>query len=377
MNNLMNILIKELREVFRDKKSLAMMLIIPIFIPLFTIGMSAFFNSTLNKPIEEYNKIGFNYQLSEIERQIAETMNIEVIEESTEDLKEKYQNGEISLCIIKEDNNYEINGNNNDTTSYASALVNKYLSIYKEYLQKEFLQDNKIDANKVLNIITISENIVDEENFYSYYITIYGFLFIIMAITVSSTYPATDATAGEKERGTLETLFTFPIKAKDIILGKFLSVSISSCVTGILSLILFIVSLVLANNMFDIFKEVNLMLSSTAIIIALVIIVLYSFLISGLCISVASKSKSFKEAQSALTPLNFICFFPSMIVFMANVKCTPLLSFVPFINYTLVFEEILSGTIDILNISLMLISTILIIVLVLSIIIKQYKSEIL
>ena len=48
-------------------------------------------------------------------------------------------------------------------------------------------------------------------------INISAFVFIIMAITVSATYPATDTTAGERERGTLETLLTFPIKSRDII----------------------------------------------------------------------------------------------------------------------------------------------------------------
>ena len=53
----------------------------------------------------------------------------------------------------------------------------------------------------------------------------------MMAITVSATYPATDTTAGERERGTLETLLTFPIKSKDIIVGKFLGVTVSSIIT--------------------------------------------------------------------------------------------------------------------------------------------------
>ena len=82
-------------------------------------------------------------------------------------------------------------------------------------------------------------------------------MFIIMAITVSATYPATDATAGEKERGTLETLLTFPVKSRDIILGKFFSVSISSIITGVLSLILTLLSLLLANNMFEIYKSLK------------------------------------------------------------------------------------------------------------------------
>ena len=149
-----------------------------------------------------------------------------------------------------------------------------------------------------MNIITYEENIIKSDNFFGNYITVYSFLFIIMAITISATYPATDTTAGEKERGTLETLLTFPIKSKDIIIGKYLSVSISSIITGVLSFILTIVSLVVANNMFEIYKDMNLMPSIVSIIFSIVVILSYSLLISGLCIAIASKSKTFKEAQS-------------------------------------------------------------------------------
>ena len=69
-NNLLNILKKELRELFRDKKSLVMMLVIPIFIPLLVIGMSALFDTQVNKYVEEFNKIGFAYQLSQEEKKL-------------------------------------------------------------------------------------------------------------------------------------------------------------------------------------------------------------------------------------------------------------------------------------------------------------------
>ena len=130
-----------------------------------------------------------------------------------------------------------------------------------------------------------------------------------MAITISATYPATDATAGEKERGTLETLLTFPIKSKDIIIGKLLSVTLSSIITGILSLILAILAIIYAQNTYDIYNNTTL-LNTSIIIYAIVIIITYSIMISGLCIAIASMSKSFKEAQSALTPLTFIALFP-------------------------------------------------------------------
>ena len=67
-NNLFNMLKKELREMFRDKKSLSMMLIIPLMIPLLVIGMSALFESQVNKSVDEYNKIGFSYERSEERR---------------------------------------------------------------------------------------------------------------------------------------------------------------------------------------------------------------------------------------------------------------------------------------------------------------------
>mgnify|MGYP005806402051 CR=1 FL=1 len=371
----MEYLKKELREMFRDKKSLAMMLVIPIFIPLLVIGMSALFESQMNMPITDYNTIGFDYELSDVEKNIAEELEINPVIDTKTNLEEKFQNGEIDLYVTKENNVYTMNGDDSDTSTYASNLVESYFNAYKNYLQTDYLANHNINPDEVLNMIVLEENIQAEDNFFSSYVINYAFLFIIMAITVSATYPATDATAGEKERGTLETLLTFPIKSKDIIIGKFLSVTISSIITGLLSLILAIISLRLANSMFTIYEGTNLMLPLSSLIFAIIVIIAYSFLISGLCIAIASKSSSFKEAQSALTPLTFISFFPGMIAFMIGITTTNLYACIPFLNYTLIFTDITNGTINYIHILLMLLSTIIIIVIILKIIIKQYKSE--
>lgn len=374
-NNLFNMLKKELREMFRDKKSLMMMLIIPIMIPLLVIGMSFLFESQVNKSVEEYNKIGFSYELSDVEKNILKELQVDIINKNEQELEEAYESNEVDLYVTKEGSNYVIHGENNEATSYAMTLVDSYFSIYKEYLQSEYLIENSMQPEDVVSIINIEKDIKDVENFYASYIVNYAFLFIIMAITVSATYPSTDTTAGEKERGTLETLLTFPIRSKDIIIGKFLSVTISSIITGVISLFLTIVSLKIANNMFEIYKGLDLMLPLASIIFASLVIIAYSFLISGLCIAIASHSKTFKEAQSALTPLTFISFFPGMIAFMINISSSALLSLIPFLNFTLLFTDITAGNVNYLHIILMFISTIVIISLVLGIIIKQYKSE--
>jgi sodium transport system permease protein len=305
MNSIFKILKKELIEVFRDKKSLAMMLIIPVLIPALVIGMSALFASEVNKPIDDYNRIGFNYKLSEVEKALAKEYNIIVYEIDDDKIEDEYNKGNIDLYITREknentiygddiksytmeDNVYIINGNDNDTTSYAASLMKDFYSDYKESLQAEYLSNKGINPSEVSNILTVSENIITKNNYFASYIINYAFLFIIMAITISATYPATDATAGEKERGTLETLLTFPIRSKDIIIGKFLSISLSSIITGILGLLLTEVSLAFAKDNFDIYDGANLLLSSKALIFAIIVIISYSFLISGLCVAIAS-----------------------------------------------------------------------------------------
>jgi len=374
MNNLLNVLKKELREMFRDKKTMSLMLIVPFMIPLLVLGMSYLFDSEVNQKQDEYKKIGFSYKLSSEEKEIAKSLKIKIYEDNIDSLKKKYEDEKIDLYVVKKDDTYIMMGNDNERTSYATSVMDVYFQTFKEYLERKNLTSLGID-NNILEPFKVKTKISKTENYFSNYITTYAFLFIIMAITVSSTYPATDTTAGEKERGTLETLLTFPIKSRDIILGKFLGVSISSIITGMISLILTIISLYIANNSFELYKDVNLMLPVSAYIFVSIIIVAYSLLISGLCIAIASKAKTFKEAQSALTPLTFITFFPGMIALIMNIKLTPVLSLIPFLNYNLIFQDIINDKYDIVNILCMFISTVVVIGIVLKIIIKQYKSE--
>ncbi|HIU12042.1 MAG TPA: ABC transporter permease [Candidatus Onthocola stercorigallinarum] len=375
MNKTLLILKKELREVFRDKKSLAMMLIIPVLIPLIIIGMSALFESETSTDVNTYNKIGFNYELSDIELEILDSLEIDYSINDTESLEEEFNNQEINSYITKENNHYVINYDSANIESSGSAsLSESFLETYKSVLEENYLSNSNVDVSEFNNLLTYEEKTQEQQNYFANYIVNYAFLFILMAITVSATYPATDATAGEKERGTLETLLTFPIKSKDIIIGKLLSVTLSSIITGVLGLILSVLAILYVGNTYDIYSGSTL-LNASIIIYALIIIIAYSIMISGLCIAIASMSKSFKEAQSALTPLTFIAFFPGMIVFMIDISNNAILSLIPFINFSMIFTDVTNNNLNILYLILMLISTIVIITIVITYIIRQYKSE--
>ncbi len=375
-NKIFEMLKKELREVFRDKKSLSMMLIIPIMIPLIILGMSAVFEGQLSKDTSAYNKIGFAYELSNSELELTKTMNIDYVIDTEDKLKELFNDDEIYLYVTKTDNKYTLNYNSNtESGSYASIFMDSYFNNYKNILQQDLLLNSGLNPENILDVITVDSNNIGTTNFYSSYIVSYAFLFIIMAITVSATYPATDTTAGEKERGTLETLLTFPIKSRDIIVGKLLSVTLSSIITGVLSLVLALIAFNIANDTFTIYENAKITLSAPSIIMSIFVIIVFSLFISGLCIAIASMCKSFKEAQSALTPLTFIALFPGMIAFMVGVKSSTLLSIVPFLNFSLVFNDISVGIINYLEIFLMFISTIIYIVIVIWFIVKSYKSE--
>ena len=372
---MINVLKKELREIFRDKKSLSMMLIIPFMIPLIIIGMSYLFENNVNKNVEDYNKIGFAYELNETEKYLADSFKIDVVEGSKEEIEKMYKDGSINLYVTKDGNHFETYGYENDTSSYAIGLITSYFEQYKKILQEDYLMNKNIKPDDVLNIITLSNVTLEEENFFGNYIVSYAFMFILMAVTVSSTYPATDTTAGEKERGTLETLLTLPISSKSIIIGKYISVAVSSIITGIISLMFAYFSLIYAGNTFSIYDGVDISLNLTQVLLAGLIIIAYAFMISGICISIASRAKTFKEAQSALGPITLVSIFPGMIAFFLNVKSSIYLSMIPFINYTLLFDDVTKGNFDMLNIVLMFVSTFIIIILMLGIIIKQYKSE--
>ena len=381
MNNRILITIKkELRGIIRDKKSLMMMLVTPILIPIFILLFSYMYETMLDKDesTNTYN-IGVNYTYTKEEKKSLKELNLNIKQyKSKNELQDSYKKGKIDLYVIKSNNNYKIYENeSNQNSIYATSIYTKYLDSINKYLGDTYLDSINASKDKVYNNITYEYKKLEGKNAFVNQVISTGLMFVVMAITLTSIYSATDATAGEKERGTLETLLTFPIKKEELLTGKYLAITISCIITTILSLILTVISLKISSNIFSFYKDAVININMTTLLLALIIMISYSFFISGACIAIASFSKTFKEAQSALTPLSFTVMIP-MFLEILDIKLNSCLSLIPVISHTMLLEQVICNTLTtttIINIFLMFTSTILITIIIIKIITKVYKSE--
>jgi sodium transport system permease protein len=187
-----------------------------------------------------------------------------------------------------------------------------------------------------------------------------GYTVIILCMT-GAMYPAIDLTAGEKERGTMETILSSPISRMDLVLGKFLLVFSASLATAILSVISM-------GTSFAILRHSNVMNSSGGQTLALnlgflsvvsvfVMALPLAFLFSAVLMTIALFAKSYKEAQSYLTPMTFLIVIPAVASVMPGVELTPKLALIPILNTSLVCKEIISGTYHWNSIALIFAST--------------------
>lgn len=375
MNNILITLKKELKLIIRDKKSLLMMAITPLFIPIFVILMSYIYEElTVNKEDKTY-QIGVNYELSSIERELLSDEVKYTVYSSSKELEEAYNSNKILAYIVRDNNSYNIYANiQSEDGSMVTSLITNYLDNYNNYLGQSYLVNNNIDLSKVYNNLNYNVTEIKGESIFGNQIILMAITFTIMAITLSCIYTSTDTTAGEKERGTLETILTFPISRKELIFGKYLAISISGIVTLLIGVLLSIVSLYYVKNNFSIYDNVIFNINTITILLTILILLFYTLFISGLCITIASFTKSFKEAQSALTPISLVTCIP-MFLEMLNINISGVLSFIPIINHTIVINNILTSSININNILITIISSIIYIIVLLLFINKMYKSE--
>lgn len=172
---------------------------------------------------------------------------------------------------------------------------------------------------------------------------IFPALFVMMALT-GAFYPAIDLGAGEKERGTMETLLISPARRIELVLGKFLTIMLFSVATAVLNLF----SMGLTGQQMasgigrGIANSVSLEFPGFEPLLWMVILLLpLAALFSSLCLALATFARSSKEGQYYLTPLLMVVMGLTMFCLSPSVEMTPLYSVIPVVNVTLLLKGLL------------------------------------
>lgn len=378
-NNILITVKKELRSMFRDKKTLFMIFGFPFIIAFFIFLMGFMEESLIGDGGTTY-KTGFNYEVNEVEKTLLDQYAIDyVYYEEESDLKEAFEAGDISGYVIydEENKNYSIYTDSSMSGMNVSSYVGYYLDDYNQYLGNLKLVDQNINPEEVYNNFTIELKNVDGEelstsSFLVELVMSLSFTYIIMAITLAAVNMATSAIAVEKEHGTLETILTLPITTNELIAGKYLANVIIGSIASLIGFALTIVSFTIAKSMFTIYEEFSI--GFLAIIWGVVICILASFLIGGLAIAITAKSKSYKEAQAAGQVLNYLCMIPIFMTYL-DFKVTTTYYLVPILNYTTLLMDLYTGSFEYINLLITVLSTIVFVGVVLWLLLKTFKSE--
>jgi len=180
-------------------------------------------------------------------------------------------------------------------------------------------------------------------------------LIVVIMTMLGAFYPAIDITAGERERGTLETLLSSPVQRFDLMTGKVLAVAGLALLTGVLNIVS--MSLTVAEGARLAAGSPILAIPWPRAAATLLIVVPAAFLFGSVMVAIGAMARSFKEAQTLLMPVYLLCFTPSLVAGMADFRLTGLILLVPGTNLTLLARDLMLGEAGLLSTVIVMTST--------------------
>ncbi|QJA08333.1 CPBP family intramembrane metalloprotease [Romboutsia sp. CE17] len=382
---------KEMIDILRDKKTLFMGIILPIILyPVLMIVMTQILSSSMNSISSKDINIAFSKEpssslISIIDNYDDETDSKINIIESQSYIKE-LEDGRLDAYLeIDENNNIEnyyvyINSSK-ENSSTVSIKLEEILNTYKLSLTERELNNNGLDVNKILEpIVFETRDVAKTEEIAGFFLGQVLPIILIIGVLLGAIYPAIDSMAGEKERGTLETLFTLPISNLELVMGKYMAVSFCAIVTAvlnILSILLTISYLFLSGSIVEGLEisKFNINELILPIIITLLCVCLFAMVISAVSMCVCSFAKSFKDAQNYITPVMFLVLIPSYVSMIPNMKLDSTTAIIPVVNISLLIKSVLSFNSNIGLIAMVFMSNFAFVILAVILLSKIFNSE--
>jgi sodium transport system permease protein len=396
LKNIGTVYRKELTDSLRDRRTLISTLVVPLLLfPLMSVGFIGLAQTLESKAKEEIPRVMLlgGTDSPQVVSALRASRKIEVLPVAP-DWKDKIINKEVRATIAIPDG-FEASLAQRDPktieiykyegelkSSIAADTVERELKAYRENVIEARLDANHVPASVLQPFLIKQDNVAPPEKVGgAAFGGIIGYMVILLCLT-GGMYPAMDLTAGEKERGTMETILSSPISRLDLVVGKFFLVLTASLVTAALSVVSMGISFwgIQQLKAFDVSTNpdaaaMRLQIKLPAVLSVFLMALPLAVLFSAGLITISLFAKSYKEAQSYISPLMILVILPAVAAMLPGVELTAKLALVPILNVSLLCKELVTGTYHWNFIALIFLSTCVYAAAALFLAVKMFQRE--
>lgn len=384
-----NLYKKEMLDVLRDKKTVLMMLVVPLVLyPLmFIFGLQLMSRVSTDMATHTYRVAieGIDAKLfAELSQDAQDAGDFfELIESDDYDVALANEQIDAYVTVEEQDGKeiYQIHYLSSVTnSSYARDLLVELFKRYSAKLTVERIEEAGLDTAYILQPIDIAS--VDQASKEASAGSLLGMVLpfmLVVSLLLGTMYPAIDTTAGERERGTLETVLTLPVSNHELIFSKFLTVATIGVVSALLNILAMCGVGAYMYSMVDKVTgdgaKMHLAKFIPAIVVGMLCVFAFAIFISAISMCFSAFAKSYKEANNYMTPLMLIVMFASFVSFLPNVKLTNNMALIPVANICLLIRDLLAFKIDMGIIAIVLVSNVIYGIVTIMLLGKIYSSE--
>lgn len=358
---------KELRDSLRDRRTLISAIIVPtVVIPLLVFGAGFVMKNVISKARQELSSVMLigGADSPRLVAAFKADKKLQIIP-ATEDYKAAVSDKRVRVAVeIPAGFDAALDAGNVPTvrilhyegemkSSMGRNQVDNFLERYRSEHVETSLRDRGLPDSLVSPFEIKSENVAPPEKVGGNAIGGFVPYMIIILCFTGAMYPAMDLTAGEKERGTMETLLCSPVNRINIVVGKFLLVVTASAATVGLAILMMGFSAVVAPMVLGgggaaaaagaAKGAMPMLIDPLGLVGVFTMVVPVAVLFAAVQLAVALFAKSFKEAQSYVSPLVIVIFLPAMMGMLPGVELNVKTALIPLMNISLVCKEMLSG----------------------------------
>jgi sodium transport system permease protein len=359
LRNVFAIFRKEVRDTLRDRRTLFVMTILPMLLyPVMIVGflhVSAMLKQSLEKEQFKVWVLGAQAAPEALKSQFSkDSSKIDLIEhpQGVKDLALAFKEERVDAVLeipVDFQKRIESGAQGRLSITYNKGL-DKSMLAYDELRQRIALYGAKIRATRLerkklarsyFEPISIEEKNLGQKNVEL--LRSLSMMLIIMALT-GAFYPALDLGAGEKERGTLETLLLTPAARAEIAWGKYLAVMTLAVTAGLLNVASMALTFMNLESLVpaDLPKDTSISVDAQAVFSMVLVLIPLVSLFSALALAVSTYAASYKEGQNYLSPLMMIVIFPAMAAALPGVTLSPGMCLVPVMGAAILFRNLLS-----------------------------------